>query len=253
VNNLTPSAFWFNICSNYFPFCSNEFLDKDNYTYIEEHLNKFMDKMINTKQMTKSKKDFGLNFRSFIADMASTIDSKVFTPVELSKTSEGNENILIQNQDLPENEEIENTPGIKYKLDFPNNKKQTSIDQMILKLTGYISDVSTRVKYNLNELKNNMKANKGNLICTDYKVYDPDCYNKNNLNLDMQYISLSKNKFFKYLNQRHDENLTNGNKKIYSKFEEEQSNIHADDIVCTICNDGDYEDNDLIVFCSVII
>jgi hypothetical protein len=144
-------------------------------------------------------------------------------------------------------------PKVQYRLELANSKKQTSIDQMISKLTGSITEVGNKVKLNLNELKNNMKSNKSNMICTDYKIYDVDCYDKNNINLDMQFISYSKNKFFKYLNQRHDENLSVGSKKILSKFEDEQRNINADDIVCAICNDGDYEDNDLIVFCSVII
>ena len=102
-------------------------------------------------------------------------------------------------------------------------------------------------------MKNNIREKKQ--ICTDYKTYDSECYNKNNLNQDMQFISYSKNKFFKYLNQRHDEHSTTGGKKVLMKFEEEQinNNEYTDDIVCSICNDGDYEDNDLIVFCSVII
>lgn len=36
-----------------------------------------------------------------------------------------------------------------------------------------------------------------------------------------------------------------------STFKEEMQQTHVDDIVCVICNDGDYEENDLIVYCSV--
>jgi hypothetical protein len=39
-------------------------------------------------------------------------------------------------------------------------------------------------------------------------------------------------------------------KFILSRQEEEDQNSNPDDIVCLICNDGDYEDNDLIVYCS---
>jgi len=231
---------------------------------------------MNSKQNSKHKSLSIANKRNFIADMASVIDSKVFIPVESqTKNNISNPNNLNQNNINTNgpiqtslnklsniNDEDSNTDDMviqseMYKLELPNSKKQTSIDHLITKLSGSLTDVSARVKANLNEIKNNMKANRTNLICTDFKEYDSESYDKNNLNLDMQFISYSKNKYFKYLNQRHDNtyDLTAdmGNKKILSKFEEEQSNVNADDIVCSICNDGDYEDNDLIVFCSVIL
>lgn len=40
-------------------------------------------------------------------------------------------------------------------------------------------------------------------------------------------------------------------KPAISTFKEEQDNLLQEDIVCVICNDGDYEENDLIVYCSV--
>lgn len=42
----------------------------------------------------------------------------------------------------------------------------------------------------------------------------------------------------------------NPNKKHLETFHEEMKSITQDDIVCVVCNDGDYEENDLIVYCS---
>lgn len=46
-------------------------------------------------------------------------------------------------------------------------------------------------------------------------------------------------------------NYNNKHNHALSNFKEEMLKTPVDDIVCIVCNDGDYEENDLIVYCSV--
>ena len=45
------------------------------------------------------------------------------------------------------------------------------------------------------------------------------------------------------------DNINNGNPTQSSKVHK----IMKDDIVCQVCNDGDYSEDNMIVFCSVYI
>lgn len=67
---------------------------------------------------------------------------------------------------------------------------------------------------------------------------------------DMIYQSDTKNEFKKLLLRKHQDN-PNLNSSPLTKWIDEFSQLNPDDIVCVICSDGDYEDDDLIVYCSV--
>lgn len=53
-----------------------------------------------------------------------------------------------------------------------------------------------------------------------------------------------------YLKKRQ-ELFNSGKGQMFSTFQDERLGTSSDDIVCVVCNDGDYEENDLIVYCSV--
>lgn len=53
-----------------------------------------------------------------------------------------------------------------------------------------------------------------------------------------------------YQKRRQETNSISPLKKNIENFKEELKTLTSDDIVCVICNDGDYEENDLIVYCS---
>lgn len=67
---------------------------------------------------------------------------------------------------------------------------------------------------------------------------------------DVVYQSNVKSEFKKLLLRKHLDNPNLANSPL-TKWVDEFSQLNPDDIVCVICSDGDYEDDDLIVYCSV--
>jgi hypothetical protein len=146
--------------------------------------------------------------------------------------------------------------------DLKNNPKdlnKLSTEVMI----NFISDKLNRLtaKNNFNISKFILKiGQETNFLCADKKIfkYDPD-----DILIDMKFQNAYTSEFQNYLIKKHEEKASVGsyindkdldsNSKhhhfILSRVEEEM-NSNPDDIVCLVCNDGDYEDNDLIVYCS---
>lgn len=91
------------------------------------------------------------------------------------------------------------------------------------------------------------------------KVIVEESENSNNLNTHNFSLSYSFEKKENFEKIENSDNLVHNHNSeqlqchtsgvILSRAEEERDS-NPDDIVCLICNDGDYEDNDLIVYCS---
>lgn len=128
-------------------------------------------------------------------------------------------------------------------------EKTISLDEIISKIEDLSNSVSKKVELSWDNLSKPSESS--NFICTD-KIYEQDSYNNSDLLQDMQYLSSRKNKFINYLKQKSNFLPFCSTKKLILNFEEELKTLNADDTVCMICNDGDYEDDDMIVFCSVI-
>lgn len=126
-------------------------------------------------------------------------------------------------------------------------------------IDAIINEFDKKLKCVQNENAENFKQlrillSKKEFINTDNKHDEEIVYHPNDLLEDMQFHSDVKQELFNYLNLKHQKKIENrDNCQILTKFEEEQSRTIPDDIVCAVCNSGDYEDNDLIVFCSVSI
>lgn len=221
-----------------------------------------MDKLIASRVEMK-KKDTPKIKREFISDIVSIIDPNALVPIsdfndnetlaeqtKLKNQSNGHV-ILHPEKDTPYSDDENSIPQITYKLDLPNVKKQYSVDSMITKMTSQFNEITNKNKKLWEELRKNIKKSQSDLLNTDYNSYDRDLYDSNDVNLDNTYFSISKNKYFKYLHQRHDDTLYENSKKVIENYIDEQSKVNSDDVVCSICNDGDYEEHDLIVFCSV--
>lgn len=123
-------------------------------------------------------------------------------------------------------------------LTLPNVKEMRNynIDDLINGVTNTLNLLQTQRKSTLNSLIKNI--NLSNLICNDGTMEDQDT---SNIMQDMEYHSNTIKQFLKYLEKDNAKRATNTN----------IDNYNFDDVVCSICNDGNYEDNDLIVFCSV--
>lgn len=180
LQNLRGNSLWYYICSNYFPFVSNELVDNVNLLYdvisryiIERHSNK----PIYKKNSKFSKKD------KLIKNITS-----LFSP-------------------------------------------STTIDDAISSLTTSISKISS-----INERRLNDNINKKFLLTNKY---DSNRTIDEHLRMDIEYHSKQLTKFVDYIKTK------NENRNIAN------DEIDPDDVVCVICNDGDYEDDNLIVYCSI--
>ena len=134
---------------------------------------------------------------------------------------------------------------------LPKNK--FSIDCIINKLSENLNLIS---KINSEKIENSLlnqisdlenkiltdKNHEGNSF--DYSEYDPD-----DVLIDMKYKSKHIKNFIDYTIKKHEEYSENDKNIILSRVDADKSH-NPDDIVCLVCNDGDYEDNDLIVYCS---
>lgn len=221
VQNLNPASFWFYISSFYFPYCFNEFL-KAPESYIDVIV-KIIDNAVTSKTIVK-KNYSAASKKRLLYDLASVVSE---------------ENIL----ELPLNEKNEN-----YLLDLNSSKKEMSIDTIIGNFQDYSNELQKRNQTFLKSLLS--KLNIRNSIEEENKgqyQYDPD-----DILTDMKYRSSCMNLYKTWLIKKHEEKASEANHNVLmSRIEEECLNNNPDDIVCYICNDGDYEDNDLIVYCSL--
>lgn len=119
------------------------------------------------------------------------------------------------------------------------NKISTLVDnskRLLLKINK--SNLNIKNLLDLMSLPMNTEFNTGNLSTEENILKD----------------NLFENKVLQtwraYLKKKHELNNLDPNKKTFNNFMEEMKSLTQDDIVCVICNDGDYEENDLIVYCS---
>jgi bromodomain and PHD finger-containing protein 1 len=196
----------------YFPNCSKEF--KDKVESVHEVFKKFLDKLVNAKSVVK-KGSMPNTKKNLIVDLASSINHDAV---------------------------LESTDGL-YKIDSSSNLKKTQIDAIVSKLTNMLNSISSGNKNAFEQLNQNLRDNFIEYISTeDEYSYDPD-----DILNDMTYKSESIKKFKEYIITTHEENAS---KNILTCRTEEENLCNPDDIVCLVCNDGDYEDNNLIVYCS---
>lgn len=93
-------------------------------------------------------------------------------------------------------------------------------------------------------------------ICNDKIEYNRigpfDDSREENLLKDMSMDSSAKDDFVKYLIfKHHRDNEIKSIKLLQSWKEELSSELNIDERACIICNDGDYDKDDLIVYCAV--
>jgi hypothetical protein len=208
---MTPSDYWYAINSMYLPTCSHEFMGR--IESVHEAFNKVIEKIVLSKTILR-KKSNPVSKRSLMIDLASSI---------------GEEYVL----ELNEGEES------RYELD-PSFSKGSSIDNMISNMNKMLGEVSERNK----SLFKGKSTNRYDPPTELFK-YDPD-----DVLTDLRVRSDTINKFKDYIIRKHIEKAESNDKVFTSRIEEE-INCNPDDIVCLVCSDGDYEDDDLIVYCSL--
>lgn len=241
---MTSSAFWFCISAMYFPFVSNEVIDKS--SGIPEILQKVLERNIYAPRTFSIKNK--LRKKKILMDFVSLIDK----------------NFIKRNEELM----------VNY-IESSVSKKQISIENLISAVSDGIESLhkinQDRIATKLVEVMNKSRApqceGNGSLVTSNNSNFSQSLknlkiltdnpnenfsnreYDRDDILIDMQFKSISKKQFEEYIIRKHEEISENQKEVILSRSDEEK-NHNPDDIVCLVCNDGDYEDNNLIVYCS---
>lgn len=241
---MTSSAFWFYISAMYFPFVSNEFIDKS--AGIPEILQKVLERNLNAPKNFSIKNK--QSKKRILMDLASLVDTSYV---------KRNEEMMVNyiESSVPKMQiSIDNLiSDVSEKINSINNINQTKIANELVEVFSKSKTQSTEAN-GLLEPSNaaNPAQSKLNLkILTDSSIenYNSKEYDRENILIDMQFKSNFKKEFQDYIIRKHEEISESQNEVILSRSDEEK-NHNPDDIVCLVCNDGDYEDNNLIVYCS---
>jgi hypothetical protein len=148
--------------------------------------------------------------------------------------------------------------------------RKWSVDDIINQLSRKLSKVTECKNIQMTKLVSKLTHN-NRFLCSMENEYS---YDADDVLIDMKLKNPFSKKFIEFLISKHekDKSKIKGleletciekelpiygcpssqklNKIILTRAEEEK-NSNPDDVVCLICNDGDYEDNDLIVYCSM--
>ena len=217
IKNITANAFWFLICSNYFPYYSNELIDQKEC--IPEELKKLID-YININNISINKKNpanFGEKF-NFFRELKKIVQN-------FSKKNINEKNLFQCTYTSPNS-------GI---ISLNENKPNINISN--LSCTNHISSIKSLLEHLIkyfeheNEVKILSKIKKNYLLTNNY---NRDIRVSEDFELDIKYHTKSFDRFREEILDKEEQN-------------EEDEN---DDIVCYVCGDGEYEDDNLILFCS---
>ena len=119
-------------------------------------------------------------------------------------------------------------------------------------MISFFKKVLIDVQHNNLSLINKISSSNPKLKC--FSDLNKTCFysitEKDNILKDIYYESKIFHQYRSYL-KRKQEIYHSGNKQMFSTFKDEQQGTLSDDIVCVICNDGDYEEDNLIVYCAV--
>ena len=225
IKNISANAFWFLLCSNYFPYYSNELIDQKEC--IPEELKKLIDYINNNNSIKKISTNFGEKF-NFLRNLKNIVNNFV-----KKKITYNEKNNLFQttniNTSLKSNN-INNSNTINL------NENKSNINLTNLSCTNTISSIKSLLE-NLIKYFENQNENIPNKIKNDYlltKNYNRDIRVDEDFELDIKFHTKSFKRF---------------REEILDKVEQNEEDEN-DDIVCYVCGDGEYEDDNLILYCS---
>ena len=209
--NLSANAFWFYICSNYFPYYSNELIfHKDKIYELLENLIKQINNNTPYNTIKKNPGNFQEKF-NFFEEFKNLV--KTLNIPKTTKSKDKTNNLF----------QITNT-----------NSNTISHNNNL----SYIQLIKEEIKNLIKKLEIENRTKLENKIIGDYLLiekFDRDIRIPENLDLDIDYHSKILKRF---------------REEILSKEDQQTEEEEPDDIVCFVCGDGDYEDDNLIVYCS---
>jgi len=244
VPKITSSAFWFSISSMYFPFVSNEIIDKS--AGIPEILQKILERNINAPRNFSIKNK--LRKKRILMDLVSLIDTSY-----IKKNEESMFNFIESKAPIKQISIDNLISNLSDKIDSIYNINQERLSKTVIEIFNK-SKIIQMERKNLPEEQNtwdSLHTNCNLKILTDNsnENFSSKKYDIDDILIDMQFKSKIKREFEEYIIRKHEEISENQKEVILSRLDEEKFH-NPDDIVCLVCNDGDYEDNNLIVYCS---
>ena len=229
IKNISANAFWFLLCSNYFPYLSNELIDQKEL--IPEELKKLID-IMNSNSIPIKKNSPNNEKSQFLKEL-----KKIVQKFIKKKNISTEKNNIFQTTNVDSINSTSTTTPINNSQIINLDENKNNINISNLSCTSNLSSIKTLlenlIKYfeHENEMKLLSKISKDYILT---KSFNRDIRIKEDFELDIKYHTKS----FERLRQ-----------EILDKEEinEEDEN---DDIVCYVCGDGEYEDDNLILYCS---
>ena len=227
IKNMSANAFWFLICSNYFPYYANELFDQKDY--IPEELKKLID-FINNNNISINKKNANLGDKfNFVKNL-----KKIVSNFSKKKNNLNEKNNLFQTTSI--NPSLNSNNGNNSNI-INLNENKSNINISNLSCTNNISSIKSLLENLIKFFEHENETNIPLKIKKDYLLtsnYNRDIRVPEDFELDIKYHTKSFKRF---------------REEILDKDEQIEEDEN-DDIVCYVCGDGEYEDDNLILYCS---
>ena len=226
IKNISANAFWFLFCSNYFPYLSNELIDQKEY--IPEELRKLID-CLNSNLVPIRKNSPFLEKFNFLKELKHIVHKYI-----KKKNGNTDKNNIFQTTSV--NSSSTNTTTISSNsINLDENKNNINISN--LSCTTNISSIKSLLEHLIKYFEQKNESQILSKITKDFILtnnFNRDIRVPEDIELDIKYHTKS----FKRLRE-----------EIIDKEEEDEEDEN-DDVVCYVCGDGEYEDDNLILYCS---
>ena len=227
MNNLSASAFWFGVCSMYFPYCINDLLTKEKEE-LEDVFHHCIDRVTSPLfpvRMIKNNSRISKK-KTFIADLLSYKEYKDNNEFKSKQIFSGGS--------------------------INGDSNQMSIDELINIMDCSLKELSVVNKLTSDTIIKEMLRNPDeNYLCvssTESKSFSASTLDLDNILLDLIYNSNTRNDYLKYLLEKQKNDVCDDT-FIKMKIEEE---IYARKVIsCMVCNDSDNSATDRILICQV--
>ena len=226
IKNISANAFWFLFCSNYFPYLSNELIDQKEY--IPEELKKLID-CLNSNLVPIKKNSPILEKFNFIKELKKIVQKYI----KKKNTTNEKSNIF---QTTSVNSSSTTTP-ITSSNSINIDETKNNINISNLSCTSNISSIKSLLENLIKYFEHENESKLVSKITKDFILtnnFNRDIRVPEDFELDIKYHTKS----FKRLRE-----------EILDKEEQDEEDEN-DDIVCYVCGDGEYEDDNLILYCS---
>ncbi|KAL4442844.1 hypothetical protein ABPG74_010733 [Tetrahymena malaccensis] len=177
---------------------------------------------------------------------------------EETKITNNEEDILIRKKDDKKNKTLAERLDLQKPKERNFNQeeilkalKKQDLDEVISLYQYHLFQQEKDVKMMVENLKKNMQKD----IENEKLIYTPQELDMNDILVDVHYYNSMEQEYLNFLENKQqfidfESERLNQNQNQKKQHTKQHEKIVMEDMACQICNDGDYTDDDLIVFCS---